>query len=216
MTIYLYAITDPLSPPPSVKGLDEAPLEMLEEGSICGVYTSHERREFTPEPSLLWRHDEVIEQLMEAGAVLPLRFGTVLEDAEQLRDTLARDQGRFRRLLDRVRGCVELAVRVALPPAPEEPAADGAAYMEGKLAVARQRQGAASRVLAPLRELASASSRQKSRGDGAGVSESYLVPREAVEPFVAQVEALQDRNEGLTLSCTGPWGPYSFVDEVGQ
>jgi hypothetical protein len=46
------------------------------------------------------------------------------------------------------------------------------------------------------------------------VSESYLVSRDAVEPFVAQVKLLQSHNRELPLSCTGPWGPYSFVGEV--
>jgi hypothetical protein len=210
--IYLYAITDPLLPPAGAKGLDDAPLELLEQGSIGGVYTVHEQREFTPEPSLLWRHDQVIEQLMETAAVLPLRFGTVLEDAERLRETLAHDEARFERLLDRVRGCVELSVRVGLLAAPQPEAVNGAAYMEGKLALQREQENAAGRVLAPLRELANASSRQRSRRDGVGVSESYLVAKDAVEPFVARVKALQARHEGLALSCTGPWGPYSFVE----
>ncbi len=211
--IYLYAITDPLSLPAGAKGLDEAPLEFLAQDSIGGVYSTHDVPEFTPEPSRLWRHDEVIEQLMEAGAVLPLRFGTALEDTDQLRDTLVREQARFVRLLDRVRGCVELSVRVGLPPAPEPRATSGAAYLEDKLVVQRQRESAAGRVLAPLRELANASSRQRSRSDGAGVSESYLVAKDAVKPFVARVETLKATHEALALSCTGPWGPYSFVDE---
>ena len=46
----------------------------------------------------------------------------------------------------------------------------------------------------------------------AAVSESYLVPRDAVAPFADQLKALQAENPGLSISCTGPWGPYSFVD----
>lgn len=212
--IYLYAITDPMSSTPRIRGLDDAPLEALEQGALAGVYTTHEQLELAPEPSLLWRHDEVIEQLMQTSGVLPLRFGTMLEDVEQLRDILVREQPRFTRLLDRVRGCVELAVRVGLPPAAETSVRNGAEYMEGKLAAQQEREGAALRVLAPLRELANATSPRKSRSDRISVSESYLVARDSVEPFVARVKRLQDGNDGLAVSCTGPWGPYSFVDEV--
>jgi Gas vesicle synthesis protein GvpL/GvpF len=214
--IYLYAITDPMSSTPRIRGLDDAPLEALEQGALAGVYTTHEQLEFAPEPSLLWRHDEVIEQLMQTSGVLPLRFGTMLDDVDQLRDILVREQPRFARLLDRVRGCVELAVRVGLPPAAETSARNGAEYMEGKLAAQQEREGAARRVLAPLRELANATSPRKSRNDRTSVSESYLVAKDSLEPFVAQVKRLQAGNDGLAVSCTGPWGPYSFVDEVEQ
>ena len=212
--IYLYAITDPLSPPAGVTGLEDAPLQTLEAGALAGVYTTHEGLEFTPEPSLLWRHDQVIEQLMEMAAALPLRFGTVLEHTDQLRAILLREQDRFRSMLERVRGCVELAVRVGLPPEPEAPVTDGAAYMQTKLAAQRERERVASGVLAPLRELATATSARKPLGNGGVVSESYLVKRDVVEPFVATVKELQAQHEGLAVSCTGPWGPYSFVDEV--
>jgi hypothetical protein len=214
--IYLYAITDPLSCLPGIGGLEDASLEVLEQDALSAVYSTHEQLEFAPEPSLLWRHDEVIEQLMETSGVLPLRFGTVLADVEALRDILVREQARFRRLLDRVRGCVELAVRVGLPPAPETSAHNGAEYMHEKLAAQQEREGAASSVLAPLRELATATSPRTSRSDRTSVSESYLVARGSVEPFVAQVKQLQARHDGLAVSCTGPWGPYSFVDEVEQ
>jgi hypothetical protein len=212
--IYLYAITDPLEVPADVSGLDDAPLETLQVGSVWGVYSRHERLECAPEPTLLWRHDHVVERLLESAGVLPLRFGTVLRDTEELRSILSREGLRFERLLARVRGCVELAVRVGIPVAPDPPPTNGASYMRAKLAAEHDREGAADRILAPLRELAKATSQRHSVGSGAVVSESYLVGREAMEPFIAQVKLLQARNSDVPLSCTGPWGPYSFVDEA--
>jgi hypothetical protein len=212
--IYLYAITDPLERPSHMVGLQETPLESLQVDSVCGVYTTHERLECGPDPALLWRHDQVVEGLMELAGVLPLRFGTTLRDSDELRAILARDRPRFERLLARVRGCVELAVRVGVPPAPEPSSATGTAYLQAKLTAEREREGAANRVLAPLRGLAKATSRRTSRTGDTTVSESYLVSRNALEPFVAQVKLLQSHNSELSLTCTGPWGPYSFVDEV--
>lgn len=212
--IYLYAITDPLRLPAGATGLEEAPLEVLEEAGVCGVYSTHEGLALEPEASLLWRHEQVVEGLMELAGVLPVRFGTMIESAHELRAILRREERRFRRLLPRVRGCVELAVRVGLPHRSDMPAATGAAYLESRLAARREREGAANRVLAPLRELANATSHRNSRADAAAVSESFLVPRDAVDSFVARVRALQARNQSLALSCTGPWGPYSFVEEI--
>lgn len=212
--IYVYAITDPLELSEDLRGLEEAPLETAASGRVCAVYSTHERFEPTPEPSLLWRHDQVVERLMEAGGVLPLRFGTTFGAADELDSILMRDGARFERLLARVRGCVELSVRVGITPCAEPDATSGTAYLESKLATSREREAAAQRVLRPLRELAKASSRRTPRAGGAVLNESYLVGREAVEPFVARVKALQEGNGDVAVSCTGPWGPYSFVDEV--
>ena len=143
--------------------------------------------------------------------VLPLRFGTVLRDSEALRTVLAEDGARFRLLLSRVRGCVELAVRVGLEPSPAQGASGGTDYMRQRLEARERENEAADRVLAPLRPLARATARRPIQAGSATVSESYLVPRAAVEPFAAELKALQAQNPGLSISCTGPWGPYSFV-----
>ena len=212
--IYVYAITDPFEAPEDLRGLHDAPLETAGTGPIRAVYSTHERLEPTPEPSLLWRHDQVVERLMEAGGVLPLRFGTTFATTDELDPILVRDEARFERLLARVRGCVELSVRVGVTPTAEPDASSGTAYLQSKLATGRERDGAAERVLGPLRELAKASSRRTPRAGGAVLNESYLVGREAVGPFVAEVKALNARNGDVAVSCTGPWGPYSFVEEV--
>jgi hypothetical protein len=137
----------------------------------------------------------------------------VLRDPEALRSVLAEDGSRFRLLLGRVRGCVELAVRVGLDPARSDPGvSEGAEYMREKLAARQQETEAAHRVLAPLRPLARATARRPLQAGTAAISESYLVPRGAVEPFAAQLKELQTQNPGLSISCTGPWGPYSFVE----
>jgi hypothetical protein len=41
---------------------------------------------------------------------------------------------------------------------------------------------------------------------------AYLVERDAVESFAAAVARLQKANIGLSILCTGPWPPYSFVE----
>jgi Gas vesicle synthesis protein GvpL/GvpF len=42
---------------------------------------------------------------------------------------------------------------------------------------------------------------------------SYLLPSDRVGVFTAEVEQLQQRHPQLSLTCTGPWPPYSFVSE---
>jgi hypothetical protein len=209
--IYLYAITDPIEIDGAPGGLEDAPLELVEQGAIAGVFSTHDELEVEPDPDQLWAHEHVIDHLLERAAVLPLRFGTLLRDCEALQTVLDDDGPRFRLLLSRVRGCVELAVRVGLEPSPAQAASGGANYMRQRLAAREREAEAANRVLAPLRPLARATARRPVPAGSATLSESYLVPRADVEPFAKELKALQARNPGLSISCTGPWGPYSFV-----
>lgn len=214
--IYVYAITDAVEIGDGLAGLHDAPTEAIEHEGIAGVFSSHDQLEVPSDPELLWAHERVVDHLMEHGAVLPLRFGTVLSDPEALRAVVDKDGARFRLLLSRVRGCVELAVRVGLTSSEPAVVAGGADYMRERLAVRQQEEDAADRVLAPLRPLARATARRPVQAGTTTVSESYLVPRSTVEPFAAEVRALQAQNPGLSISCTGPWGPYSFVDGGGR
>jgi hypothetical protein len=214
--IYVYAITDAIELHDGPSGLHDAPLEAIEHGGVCGVFSTHDALEVSSDPELLWAHERVVDHLMDQVAVLPLRFGSVLSDPEALRAVLDEDGARFRLLLSRVRGCVELAVRVGLASSKPGVLAGGSDYMREKLAVRQREEDAADRVLAPLRPLARATARRSVQAGNTTISESYLVPRAAVEPFAAEVRALQARNPGLSISCTGPWGPYSFVDGGGR
>ena len=210
--IYLYAITDTRPTALDSAGIDGAKVESSEGAGLHAVWSLHsDDAELTPTPSALWAHEAVVDELLAAGAVLPLRFGTTLRDDEAVRDLLHRQRRRFRTLLDRVRGHVELAVRVALPESHANAPATGAAYLRTLAASERERTAAAQRVLAPLDRLATASSHR--RDAAAVLRASYLVRPEEVERFAAALGRLQDAYPELTVSCTGPWAPYSFVAE---
>ena len=214
--IYVYAITDDIELHDGPSGLHGGQVQAIGHEGIAGVFSTHDQLEVSSDPELLWAHERVVDHLMDRGAVLPLRFGSVLRDPEALRAILDEDGARFRLLLSRVRGCVELAVRVGLASSEPGPLAAGRDYMRERLAARQRDQDAADRVLAPLRPLARATAHRAVQAENTTVSESYLVPRAAVEPFAAEVRALQAQNPGLSISCTGPWGPYSFVDGGGR
>jgi hypothetical protein len=42
---------------------------------------------------------------------------------------------------------------------------------------------------------------------------AYLVDRGAVDAFKARVSALAAARQDVSVVCTGPWPPYSFVPE---
>jgi len=195
----------------------------------------------SPTEDNLWRHEAVVEILMADRTVLPMRFGTVLADEAAIQAVLAAHHADFVASLDRVRGRVELGLRVLWeadqPPTPpsssEFPgvpqghsseelrgtqANSGRAYLLARLEEERQRQACRQRAEAlaeelhtPLAQLATESTRQVLITPRLLLTAAYLVEREQVAAFRQEVEALSAANPTLRFLCTGPWPAYSFV-----
>lgn len=210
--IYLYAITEPSAAAPAGTGFDDAPLEMARSAHVAALYSTHQSLERRPQSDALLRHERVVEAAMRQGATLPARFGTTFVSDDELRVAVDRADDRLGRQLQRVRGCVELAVRVGLPDSPDPPSRDGRGYLQAKLAQRRELKAIFGETLAPLARLAIRMRRAEGRSDGNFVCASYLVRDDLVERFADEVRLLADRHEDLWLSCTGPWPPYSFVE----
>ena len=205
--IDLFAITDDPAPPlPTV-----APLSAVASHGLALVCAPAAHVEVSPE--VLWRHEEVVEALMEDRDLLPVRFGTRLDDETAAARALGERHEELASALDRVRGAVELSVRV-LGERPEGPDADGVVF------IGVNEWDAESDARAFMREFGlSYVNAPDPTGQLAvelgvtGIPETYLVDRSAVEPFAEQVSRLQHANPRLRLLCTGPWPPYSFTGE---
>ena len=209
--IYLYGITEPDAEPPEVTGLEDETVSLLAADCVAGLVSSHERARFDPDPAALWSHDRVLERAMQHGPVLPARFGSTFTDARKLINLLEHEGGRLRRQLERVRGCVELAVRLSLPAAEHPPPQTGREYVDARLDRENESRTAIEHALRPLAEHAVLSQRDAPREGNATVKASYLVPAAEVDRFAEEVRELARQHSELTLSCTGPWPPYSFV-----
>ena len=199
--IELYAITDDPAPP-------EPPLRAVRSDGLTALCAPAEQRELTPE--VLWRHEEVVEALMEHRDVLPVRFGTLVPDEQAAVRALEERRDELAASLERVRGAVELAVR-AHPGGADAQAPDdsqgqsGLGYMRAKA-----RSVEAARLLhEPLASIA----RDSVVAPGPELLRAaYLVDRGAVDGFVALVGRLQGAHPGIDILCTGPWPPYSFAE----
>jgi Gas vesicle synthesis protein GvpL/GvpF len=115
-----------------------------------------------------------------------------------------------------VRGAVELSVRAIAAgkrpgglPAPS--VSSGAEYLRLRARAEANHDRAARALHEPLSGLARASLEARPRPPEL-FRAAYLVEREAIEPFAAEVAQLQEANAGFSILCTGPWPPYSFVE----
>jgi Gas vesicle synthesis protein GvpL/GvpF len=199
--IELYAITDDPKPP-------DPPLRAVASEGLAVLYAPAERREVTSDA--LWRHEEVVEALMAERNLLPVRFGTLVRDPDAAAQALSERSAELASSLDRVRGAVELAVRVETRDPEPDPArrdTSGREYMSAKA----RRKAKANLVHEPLTLL----SRESTVQNGPElVRAAYLVDRVAVESFVELVRRLQETHRELDVLCTGPWPPYSFAGET--
>jgi hypothetical protein len=231
--IYAYAITDPACTapaPPDVRGFDDAPLLTRTLGPVAAVYSSHALREITPTPENLWRHESVVESIMrQCDAVLPARFGTRFADEDALDEVLARHAEPLAAGVQRVRGCVELGLRVLWQPPEQKPSTatdpttTGRAYMLARLADERHRRATreqaeriATDLYAALAPRARDSTRRVMPTADVLMSAAYLVPRDAAEAFAACARDLSAAHPHLRLLCTGPWPPYHFAPALSE
>jgi hypothetical protein len=186
-------------------------------------------------------HAQVLAALMPRRALVPLRFGTVCRDVEEVGDFLERQRPMLSAALERVRGAAEWGVKLHC-----DPAALGAA-VERELPAAREAVAAratatpgrgfflakriapivaaesAARVAACIDEThrrlvgaarASAPLNTAPTGQASIVATSaYLVAHDRLGDFRERLSGLAAdfAASGLRHELTGPWPPYNFV-----
>ncbi len=110
--IYVYAITDrPQAPLPSQSGLHDTKLAKVIWHDLAAIVSALDGSHPLQSEEELWRHEEVLEQLMCDRAVLPVRFGTLLPSPQHMRDQLCRNYCALAEDVERVRGHVEIGLR---------------------------------------------------------------------------------------------------------
>jgi Gas vesicle synthesis protein GvpL/GvpF len=180
-------------------------------------------------------HERVLDTLLAAGTVLPMRFGMVAADDDAVKAELASGAKRYTRLLKRLGGKVEVNVKAVHR---EEAvlrelllgdrklrklreamrAADGGSHQD-KLAFGQEVSAAldarrsqdADRVVVELRPHASAV-KLGPPVDGCFVNVSFLLGATEREDFEAALSRLrQELSELAEVRLYGPLPPYSFL-----
>ena len=194
-------------------------MRALEHDGLTALYSRHRRLRVRPRPELVLTHERVVEMAMARGTVLPLRFGTQLEHEEDLVRALSQRRERLLRGLDRVRGRVELGLRVFLidqqRPRRQTPELTGREYLLGRVADHRGGELAARDLHTPLASLAEDSVVRRPTA-GAVFVASYLVAAETADTFRARAGELSAGRRDIDVLITGPWPPYSFAENSDE
>lgn len=159
-------------------------------------------------PSAAASHDEVVASLLDAPAVLPFKFGTVVPEAA-LASWLEARWTRIRAGLAEVGGQVEMSVR--LLQLDQQPRATAGACD----VTAKALRGLADRLV----ERAGLSAWRycpSGRGDNLTASVVFLVPREDVPAFLARIAPVAARAGNMAVVPTGPGPAYSFAPPLEE
>ena len=205
--IELYAITE--SPPRELPAVASG-LTCVDAGDLVALCApAQDDQALTP--GVLWRHAEILDRLMDVCDLLPVRFGTRLPDEVAAARTLSERRAELSEALDRVRGAVELAVRIFSTAIDDERPREGAAYLRSRTARDHAAGAARELVHARLAPHARDVNEHEPQDPKELMRVAYLVDRDEVESFVREVTKLERAETGLRLLCTGPWPPYSFA-----
>jgi hypothetical protein len=172
--------------------------------AIAGVVRGPSR----PTPANLVEYDRIIRRLSARNAaLLPARFNTLVDDEDEVRLILRSRQASFRAALARVRGRVQMSIRLesTAPAAGPGRPATGADYL-------RQR-AAANQVVefAPLRSVVDRWVRDvRVERKGNVVTIYHLIPRASVTAYRRRLERAAAPG---VLRVAGPFPPYAFAQE---
>jgi gas vesicle protein GvpL/GvpF len=182
-------------------------------------------------------HEAVVESFIGATAVLPMKLLTIFNSDRRAIEYVRADRSRIDALVKRVANHDEWGVRVMLNRARAEKSAapkrtraagaSGLAYLSHKKA---QRDASlelterAREAVATLYDRLSAQSRVARRrgaselpaqGGPLLLDAAFLVPRSRSKRFQAMAarEARSMSKDGYDLMVTGPWPPYTFVQD---
>ena len=110
--IYIYAVADrPDIALPCRRGLHDEVLGTVVHRDIAAIVGDCDGANLSNTADEIWRHEEVVEALMEERSVVPARFGTLVPSREHVGDILRRSYDALADDLARVRGRVEIGVR---------------------------------------------------------------------------------------------------------
>jgi len=231
--IYLYGIVPASTDLPAAAGIAGAPLSLLRDGPAAAVTSEMPDGEFTARKRDLLTHSEVLQRLVDDGVdVLPLRFGTIFRDEEELRDALVHPNvDAFVGMLADVAGKIEVQVKAAYVEdaiAARILASDrriqklkSATQFEAQVELGRRFAEALDRaryadgraIVDRLARLAERTSLGEAAGEYGVVSAAFLVARKDLAAFDAAVGGIRRELDGyMTIRYLGPLAPYSFVD----
>src|ERR1043165_6899709 len=113
MPFYAYCLSDEVTTGAieSVVGLADEKPRLIERAGLKGVVSDFKDEQVTVTRENVLAHERVVRRVLVETTPLPFRFGTLVSET-RLESYLDSQQENLRAQLERVRGCVEMSVKV--------------------------------------------------------------------------------------------------------
>jgi hypothetical protein len=190
-------------------------LHLLTAESIDVVVERRQDRPDATPAALREQHAIVTSLASRTPALLPVRFGSLLNESD-LRSIVAANKDTIAAALAHVRDRVQMTVRVFGDPDPGRPTDDrtsGAAFLASRRRQAQHVPAEARAIRRGLGDLASDERLHAGEG-GLRLSIYHLVPRASVEEYRRRASSLQPSIAPYRVAVSGPWPVFAFSPEL--
>ncbi len=220
-----------------MKGISGSSLYEVSNGAISAVVSDIKKSEFVPDKSVAIDYAGVIDSLYLHSALLPMRFGSIMESSEAIVEMLERNSDEIRKNLDKVAGRYEFGLKIFCDSAklkatlaatipeiayhPDEGNKNSVYrdWVNRKLAEHRLEELLLAHVETVIKEITSYLDRlnsinkfKKMLTETTVVDAVFLIEKEKKGELIDSIKELQTHYPGLSFVLTGPWPSYSFVD----
>ncbi len=220
-------------------GLGGREVETIADRDLSAVISNAPMGNYVLSKENLLAHQRVLEQVMHEFTVLPVRFCTVAQNAEEIRWLLERRYRELKHLLRDMDGKVELGVKafwrdmdrifreivdeneeikrlraeIAERPSHQAHAQRIAIGQKVQAALEAKKEKEAEEILRVLRRLAVEHRLNRTIGDKMLLNAAFLVDRNWEKEFDEQMERLDlHYRERMKFAYVGPVPPYNFVN----
>lgn len=239
---YIYCVTSASAAPDgqalTAQGIGGEPVRAVPYSDLAAIVSNSPFDSYDVTRENLMAHEQVVEAVMQRADVLPVSFGTVAENDQVVQQQLlAAASNDLHQALELVHGRVELgvkalwqkdrlfdelaaedetiqALREEIAGTTPEETYDQRTQLGELIAagIERKRQEDAAAIRNALQSLAVDARENQLLTDLMVLNASYLVEKQQIPAFEAQLNALEQAQAGrLIFQYSGPLPPYNFV-----
>lgn len=218
-TIYVYALVDRKLARTKLHG---RPIESVAAGDLFALAQRTDRMPPISEDALREQHDIILQLAARVPAILPARFGSLV-DEQELHKIATLRSAQLRAALDLVRGREQMTVRLmGAAETAENPArtatgvaaGPGLRYLEERRAAAGYPlPDAAERLSAAVRSLVSAEKAEPGQG-GVRAMVYHLIDRGQSAAYCRALARAAADVAPFAVKVTGPFPPFAFAPEL--
>ncbi len=218
MKYLLYGIVDKTLAAPYLDGR----VCLLAAHRLAAVVSPVDEINSSPSVSSLLAFERVVAGIHAQQAIIPLRYGCVMESESAVIRHLADHRQEYAALLERLVGMTEMGIRILWPERvkviPQLPSSPGATYIASLRKVYKtadsldaEESRLADQFTCLLSECCAEQRREASSSpQGRLVSLYFLTPANSIEQFRETARQI-DTPARTKVLLSGPWPPFNFV-----